>query len=125
MSSHPQPGTDSSSDTGQSSGTVMVVEDLFISNLIRTLLVRGGFHVVRVGAQHAIEMLKAGENPVDLVITNTPNLFLPFRDRIPMLYLAATPDLDLAARFHACRVLRKPFHAAQLIEAVGELAGSL
>ena len=103
----------------------MVVEDLFISNLIRTLLVRNGFHVVRVGAQHGIEMLKTGEAPVDLVITNTPDLFLPFRDRIPMLYLAATPDLELAARFRSCRALRKPFHAAQLIEAVGELAGSL
>jgi hypothetical protein len=59
------------------------------------------------------------------VITNTPGLFAAFAEQVPVLYLAAIPEAGLTTRFRACRAIRKPFHPAQLLEAVEELAGSL
>jgi hypothetical protein len=54
-------------------------------------------------------------------LTNIPREFLAFSGRIPLLYLAAAPDPELAARFQSCRMVRKPFHAGELIEALDEL----
>ena len=103
---------------------ILVAEDPFVSSFLRTVLQRHG-HEVLVGApSRASELLRHGEVAADLVITNEPDLFLDLADKVRLLYVAATPDVDLAARFAKCRVLRKPFRNEDLLSAVEELAHS-
>ncbi|HUI57117.1 MAG TPA: hypothetical protein VLY04_19210 [Bryobacteraceae bacterium] len=104
---------------------VLVAEDPFVGSFLRTLLQRRGYKVVNAQASHGMELMLAGDIRAALVITNTPEAFLPLADEIPLLYIAAAPDLSLAARFASCRVLRKPFHSDDLVRAVGELSGEL
>jgi hypothetical protein len=68
--------------------------------------------------------MSAARPGVGLVITNAPGLFLAFAEWLPLLYLAACPDFDLAARFRTCRVLQKPFHPTDLLEAVRRLSAA-
>jgi hypothetical protein len=42
-----------------------------------------------------------------------------------MLYIAASPDPEVALRFQVCRVLPKPFRYEELLAAVDDLAGLL
>jgi CheY-like chemotaxis protein len=107
------------------SGRIILVEDPFIRRYLRCLLARRGYQVLEAEPEHGVELVRTGDTKVDLVITNTPGLFAAFAERVPVLYLAASPEMDLAARFRACRAIRKPFHPEQLLEAVEELAGSL
>lgn len=111
--------------TDRASGVVLVVEDPFVRVYLRTLLTRHGYAVVGAEPQHGIDLITSGELKPDVLITNTPNLFDRFAQEIPVLYLAACPDPDLAARFRSCRVLQKPFHPDRCLAAVEELAGSL
>ena len=60
-----------------------------------------------------------------MVITNRPEVFLEFAGMLPMLYIAAAPDQDLASKFAICRVLRKPFRNDDLLAAVEQLADSV
>jgi hypothetical protein len=106
-------------------GAIVVVEDPYIRKYLRDVLTRHGYRVVGAETPAATEMLRSGTEPVDLVITNSPVDFLPFADRIPLLYIAGAPDFDLAARFFCCRVLKKPFHPEHLVAAVRDLTGSL
>ena len=80
---------------------------------------------MEVAPEHGVELVRGNAANLALVITNTPSLFTAFAERVPILYLAAMPDMVLAARFRTCRALRKPFHPRQFLEAVEELAGSL
>jgi hypothetical protein len=89
------------------------------------LLARLGYQVLEAAPQRGVELVRTETTKVALVVTNTPHLFTAFAEWLPVLYLAAIPDLDLAACFRACRALRKPFHPYQFLEAVEELAGSL
>ena len=66
-------------------------------------------------------MLSSDTEQVDLIITNSPKDFLRFADHVPLLYIAAAPDPELASRFLWCRVLQKPFHPDQLVAAVRDL----
>jgi hypothetical protein len=68
-------------------------------------------------------MLSSDTEQVDLIITNSPKDFLRFADCVPLLYIAAAPDAELASRFLWCRVLQKPFHPDQLVAAVRDLTG--
>ena len=104
---------------------VLVSEDPFVGSFLRTLLQRRGYKVVNAQAQHGVELMLAGDIKAALVITNTPETFLPLADEISILYIAAAPDLSLAAQFASCRVLRKPFHADDLLRAAGELSGAV
>jgi hypothetical protein len=89
------------------------------------VLQRGGYKVVTTDQCHGSDLLRTGGVQADVVITNTPEAFLPFAEDRPMLYIAASPDPDLALRFQTCRVLRKPFRYEDLLEAVEELAHAL
>jgi DNA-binding response OmpR family regulator len=102
-----------------------VVEDPFICHYLQCLLALRGYQVLEAAPQRGVELVRSETMKVTLVITNTPEIFAAFAERVPVLYLAAIPDLYLAARFRACRVLRKPFDPEQFLEAVDELAGSL
>lgn len=104
-----------------SPGIVAVIEDPFIRKLLRDILTRHGYRVVEYSAQRAVEHLRAGSEHVNLVITNAPAELLPVAQEVPLLYLAAAPDPDLAACFPACRCVRKPFQSEHLLSAVREL----
>ncbi len=104
---------------------ILVAEDPFVSTFLRAVLKKRGHEVVTGDAVHASELLHQGSVAADLVITNDPEAFLEFAGMLPMLYIAATPDPDLASRFSVCRVLRKPFRNDELLAAVEQLTGSV
>ena len=106
----------------QDSATIMVAEDPYINTFLRTVLLRHGHKVVTSDPVQGSDALRTGGLKVDLVITNQPEAFLPFADTLPMVYIAASPDPELALQFQACRVLRKPFRNDDLLEAVETLA---
>jgi len=101
-----------------------MVEDPFICTYVRNVLARRGYQFLLADVRHGIEMIERSEPKIAMLITNRPEAFLSVSERVPVLYLAAFPDLDLASHFRACRVLTKPFRAEQLVEAVRGLAGS-
>jgi len=103
-------------------GEVLVVEDPMIQKLIRQILVRHGYSVAGLSPSQAVEQALHGRGGF-ILITNTPAPFLELAETIPLLYISGYPDRQLAARFRHCRVLPKPFHPPDLLEAVGELAG--
>ncbi len=76
---------------------------------------------MEVGPQQALDLLNLSKKPMGLVITNAPGIFLPFAGQLALIYLAASPDLDLAARFQSCRALQKPFHPVEFLEVVRSL----
>jgi CheY-like chemotaxis protein len=100
---------------------ILVAEDPFVSSFLRTVLQRHGHDVVTCEAGYASERLIQGSVAADVVITNDPEAFLPSAGTVHLLYIAANPDLDLAAQFPACRVLRKPFRNHELLEAIEDL----
>jgi hypothetical protein len=67
----------------------------------------------------AIALLRAGQ--ADLLITNTPGDFTEFGKTVPLLYLAAFPDPQVAAPFDRWLSLRKPFPTAELVILTGRL----
>ena len=105
-------------------GYIVVIEDPFIRKLLRDLLTRRGYRIVDSSARQIATLLKENAGHVDLVITNTPGDLLEFAPELPLLYLAAAPDPDLAARFRHCRTVHKPFQAQQLVSAVEELTAA-
>lgn len=114
------------SSTGQAaflptSPKVLVTEDPFVSSFLRAVLQRFGYEVVIADAERAVALVRRGAG-VDVVITNRPDLFLEFAQTVHLLYIAASPDMDLAAQFPDCRALRKPFRNDELLAAVDKLA---
>jgi hypothetical protein len=103
-------------------GTIAVIEDPFVSKFLRDLLTRQGYRIVEAKAAHCADVLKGH---VDLVITNAPDDLGDVPFDVPLLYLAATPDPALAARFSHCRAVEKPFQMRQLLNAVEELTQPL
>lgn len=106
-------------------GIIAVTEDPFIRKFLGDVLNRRGYRVVGADSARAIEMIRSGNETVDLVITNTPVDFASVAEKVPMLYIAAVPDPDIGSRFPAFRALRKPFLPDQLLAAVKELVGAL
>ena len=106
-------------------GSIVVVEDPFIQKYLRTMLARHGFRVVGSDPHTAAQMLLTGSEPVAAIITNSPLDFMAFAAAVPLLYMAAAPDLELASCFSRCRVLRKPFHPDQLLALLMDLTGSV
>jgi|SRR5580698_7634841 hypothetical protein len=100
---------------------VLVAEDPFISNFVRTVLQRQGHKVVTGEAGHATQLMKEGSITPDVVITNRPEAFLAFANNLRLIYIAANPDPELALPFLNSRVLRKPFRNEDLLAAVEQL----
>jgi hypothetical protein len=96
----------------------VIVEAPIVQRFLRAVLEREGYEPLEAAPQSAVELIKLSKPGVDLVITNSPGIFLPFADEVRLIYIAACPDLDLAARFRNCRVVQKPFHPAELLDAV-------
>jgi len=102
----------------------MVVEDPFVSGLLRSLLTGQGYRVALASVSHGLELLRSAQAIPDLLITNQPAPFATMGDSLPLLYLAASPDPQQAAAFPNCSTLRKPFEPRQLLEAVRHLVES-
>jgi hypothetical protein len=107
------------------SAKILVAEDPFVSTFLRTVLQKHGHKVMTGDAVRTSELLRQGSVAADMVITNRPEVFLEFAGRVPMLYIAAAPDQDLASKFAICRVLCKPFRNDDLLAAVEQLADSV
>jgi DNA-binding response OmpR family regulator len=106
-----------------SSGVIVIVEDPFIRRFVRSVLGRSGHEVMETDAHDAYKLAAEGPGSVKLLITNKPDVFEHLEPMIPILYLAASPDWELAGRFRNLRVLQKPFHAHELLDAVGAATG--
>ena len=104
-------------------GVIVIVEDPFIRRFVRSVLGRFGHEVMESDAQDALKLAAEGPGSVKLLITNKPDVFERLEHPVPILYLASFPDWELAARFTKLRVLQKPFHAHELLEAVGQVTG--
>ncbi len=110
-------------DSGVSSlGTVVVVEDPLVSKLVRAVLEKRGYEVKLAGAAEAAALLASRQSNVGVLVTNAPDTFLQFADRVPLVYLTSAPNLLLEAAFRACRVVVKPFVPSDLVRAVSELS---
>ena len=105
----------------QTVSSIVVVEDPLVTRLVHSVLGRRGYDVSEASPHVALELLSRPDSPVSLIVTNTPGIFLRFADRVRLLYMAASPDYNLAGRFQSCRVLHKPFHPAELVSAVASL----
>ena len=102
--------------------TLLVVEDPLISKFIQKVLQRKGHTVILTGAREAAKMLRSPEADIGILLTNEPARFLEFAGQVPLLYLSSAPDSSIASTFRSCRMLRKPFHPKELMEAVDGLA---
>ena len=89
-----------------------------MEKFLHSVLKLRGYDAISVGPYSALDFMKTSHPGVGLVITNSPGLFLPFADRVPLIYVAACPDRTLASRFRSCQVLQKPFHPADLLKAI-------
>ena len=105
--------------------TVLIVEDRMVSNLVRAVLRKHGYEVVLADPDWAAELIRSPERQIDLLVTNQPGAFLPFADRLPLLYLTSAPDIILQTSFQTCRVVIKPFLPEELVEAAAVLTGSV
>jgi hypothetical protein len=104
----------------KSSG-IFVCEDLFIQKLVGEVLARRGYRVQAVSTTQAVEILHSHPDAIDVLITNDPFWFLPFADRLPLVYLSSNPDTDLAAEFGHCATIQKPFVNEELLRTVESL----
>jgi len=100
---------------------IVIVEDPFIRRFVRTVLGHSGEDVQEKNAEDAFKLAEEGQGKVKLLITNTPEAFKTFNESVPILYLAAMPDMKLASRFRNIRVLQKPFSSQELLTAVNEV----
>jgi len=101
---------------------IAVAEDPFVGRYLRTLLRRHGFQTVDNEPPITLKLMESGELTPDLLITNRPDEFAEFADRIGVVYLAAAPDPSVVRPFRHSRTLRKPFQAEDLLKALDDLA---
>jgi hypothetical protein len=104
--------------------TILVVEDPFVTGFLCAVLQRYGHRVMTADAVRASDLIRDHSVGAQVVITNRPEVFLPFAGTLPILYIASNPDPAIALQFATCRVLRKPFLGGALLEAVEQLAHS-
>src|SRR5262245_44587353 len=101
---------------------VLVCENPLIEQFLDMVLRRNGRDVLVLTADRALELVKSGEHRITLLITNTPAEFQQVAEKLPFLYLSASPDPMVAASFPRMRVLQKPFSVGELLRAVNEMA---
>jgi hypothetical protein len=85
---------------------------------------RGGYEVIEADVERALEMVSSEPSGVDILVTNTPQYFLPVRERVALLYIASCPAPELACEFPRCVALPKPFRPKQLLAATEMLLGA-
>jgi DNA-binding response OmpR family regulator len=100
--------------------TILVVEEQFVSEFLRSALTHQGYKVICATAGVARAILRRDRESVKLLVTNTPLEFAAFPD-LPVLYLAACPDPAQIDPFADSLALAKPFHPRRLFECVAQL----
>ncbi len=103
-------------------GCVLIVEDPLVRRFVGGILKRQGYVVLEAELADALRTLRDGLRAVSLLITNVPAHFFEFAETLPLIYVAAFPDPELADRFRRCRTLRKPFRPGELTAHAAELA---
>jgi two-component system, cell cycle sensor histidine kinase and response regulator CckA len=120
--------------------TVLVVDDEpALVNLAKMTLEAGGYEVLTAFSGHqAIELCSDQKDRVDLLLTdmNMPRMngaelacsLAELLPGLPVVFMTgdhtATPQLEMLVRhgpFSDCRIIRKPFTPAQLLEEVNHL----
>jgi hypothetical protein len=109
----------------EDSGLVVIVEDPFIRSFLRTLLTRAGHRTVELSPQQGVDLVGSGKVHVKALITNTPELFRSVAGELPLIYTTSNPDPDATQGFAQCHVLRKPFQAGQLLDALNEVSATV
>jgi hypothetical protein len=99
-------------------GRILVLEDPTIRSLVQSVLSRHGYTVEQADVAHGVAMLQNRAAKPDLVITNAPDAMEPFAPDLAVLYVSSYPDPRAMAPFRRASVLKKPFHADELLEAV-------
>jgi DNA-binding response OmpR family regulator len=94
-----------------------------VANLVRAVLRKHGYQIVVTSTREAAELIGHSEKK-KLLITNSPQSFLEFADRVPLLYLTSAPDHELRSAFAACRVVHKPFTPQELLDGVQALVAA-
>lgn len=100
--------------------TILVVEEQFVSEFLRSALTHQGYAVICATAGVARALLRRDRGAVKILVTNAPGEFAAFPD-LPLLYLAACPDPALTEPFARSLSLAKPFHPRDLFECVAQL----
>jgi CheY-like chemotaxis protein len=100
--------------------SIVIVEDPMVGRLIHSVLARLGYPITEASSATALDLFQGKAYP-GLIVTNKPQLFLDFADHTRLLYVAAVPDYRLAEKFPMSRVLLKPFHPTELLNAVERL----
>jgi len=100
------------------SGIVIVIEDVFIRKFLRCALARAGFSPVEMDVLAAADFVRSGGAHVKALITNKPAACVAWASAIPLVYTTSCPDPAAMRGFRRGRILQKPFHAQQLLEAL-------
>jgi hypothetical protein len=100
--------------------TVLIVEEQFVSDFLRSVLTKCGYRVICTNFDHARCILCEDTESIALIITNKPLEFASTPD-VPLLYVAACPDPDVIRGFLRALYLAKPFHPRDLLDCMQKL----
>jgi len=106
-------------------GVIIVIEDAFIRKFLHCALERAGFRAVEMEALAAADFVRSGGAPVKALITNKPEVCVQWASGIPLVYTTSCPGPDAMQGFTRGRVLQKPFHAHQLLDALNEVGSAV
>jgi hypothetical protein len=109
----------------QDSGLIVIVEDPFLCNFMRSVLTRAGFSSVGLEAGEAVNLIRSGQLHITALITNAPQAFREVIGPIPLIYSTSCPSPDATAGIGHWRVLPKPFQAAKLVQVLHEVSASV
>jgi len=102
-------------------GVIVIVEDPFITKFLHSALSRAGESAISLSPKSAMEFMDAAKTPVRALITNTPQMFRPHAGQFPLIYTSSCPVPEAVDGFPVNRTVRKPFHAAQVLDAIHEV----
>jgi hypothetical protein len=109
----------------QRESNIAVAEDPFVRKYVGALLAKHGFRIAESDSRLTRKLIESGDLKPDVLITNDPGAFAAFADELAVLYLSAAPDPFLVRPFKRSRMVRKPFQAEQLLDALYDLTGVL
>ena len=104
---------------------VLVVEAPELQRLYRVILEGHGYEVISADVQAGLDLLLRRPRPVHLLITNSPEPFVPYTPELRILYVSGSLPEGAVYRGAdgAVRTLAKPFSNRVLLESVQELLG--
>jgi len=105
------------------SSTILIVETPPVRNLIGTVLEKERYTVLLEDTAGALEALRRGDRKIDLLITNEPWHFEPYRAGMRILYISGAPDREFLRerQSEVFGYLQKPFRFHELLLRVKDL----